>query len=150
MIGVTQQHRGIVPAPSAVTGTSWEMVCGDRNIWGVGGRIGGGWDGLPSGYEPPAKEAGTVDFTGIQAQANGIAKHMDALSWGAGVLNGGGRGVELRRGVGYYDALRQTENFAIAPLVGAVANRAGEWLCRFGVPENKKNGRPRRHHLTHD
>jgi hypothetical protein len=145
-MGVTQQTVGIDSCPMSVTGTVVRMVCGDRKIWGVGARVGGGWVvgriGLPSGYGPLVNGAETLVFAGVWTVAGGIAKHLQASSRAERGVWWGGRGVELRRGVGYYDALRQTENSAIALLDGAVAKRAGEWLTALGCPKIKKRPAP--------
>jgi hypothetical protein len=145
-MGVTQLGLGIDSCPVSVTGAAARMVCGDRKIWGVGARVGGGWVvgriGLPSGYEPLVNWAVTLVFAGSGNGGNGIAKHLRGSSRAERGVLWGGRGVELRRGARGYDALRQTENSAIALLDGAVAIRAGGWLGRSGVPKNKKMAGP--------
>jgi hypothetical protein len=145
MMRVTQQTVGIDSCPVSVTGTVGRMVCGDRNILGIGAGLGRVGLGLPSGYEPLVNGVETLVFAGSGNGGNGIAKHLRGSSRAERGVWWGGRGVELGRGARGYDALRQTENSAIARLVGAVAIRAGGWLGRSGVPKNKKRPAPPQH-----
>ena len=146
MSGVTQQTVGIDSCPVSVTGTVVRMVCGDRNLLGIGAGIGAGLGRvrlvLPSGYEPLVNGAETLVFAGSGNGGNGIAKHLRGSIWVAAGVWWGGRGVELGRGARGYDSLRRTENFGIARCGRSVPRRAGGWLGRSGVPKNKKKARP--------
>jgi hypothetical protein len=146
---VTQQTVGIDSCPVSVTGTVVRMVCGDRNILGIGAGLGRVGLGLPSGYEPLVNGAGTLVFAGSGNGGNGIAKHLRGSSraergvwWGGG---GSNCGAELGATMHY---ARQK----ILPLrAWSVRWRLGQGggLAALGCPKIK-NGRPRHNTLNHD
>jgi len=149
MMRVTQQTVGIDSCPVSVTGAVVRMVCGDRNILGIGAGLGRVGLGLTSGYEPLVNGAETLVFAGSWSGGNGIAKHLRGSSraergvwWGGG---GSNCGAELGATMHY---ARQK----ILPLrAWSVRWRSGQGggLAALGCPKIK-NGRPRHNTLNHD
>jgi hypothetical protein len=141
MMRVTQQTVGIDSCPVSVTGAVVRMVCGDRNILGIGAGIGWVGLGLPSGYEPLVNEAGNLVFAGSGDGGDGIAKHLRASSRAERVWGGGGGsnlGAELGATIHY---ARQK----ILPLrAWSVRWRSGQGsgLAALGCPKIKKTARP--------
>ena len=146
MSGVTQQTVGIDSCPVSVTGTVGRMVCGDRNILGIGARVGGGsvlgWLGLPSGYEPLVNEAETLVFAGAGVYGDGIAKHLQSSSRGRGPLNGGGGGANCGAELGATIHYARQKILPLRPWSVRWRSGQGSGLAALGCPKIKKTARP--------